>query len=455
MKKAYKLLSIVLAAVIVMTLFAGCGKSASDDSAAQTGAATSSSTTAGKSEPVELTLLDSFLENLTEPYVTTLNAEIDQFIKNHPEIKIVRDRSSSDVLDTKVPTLGAAGELPDLFACRSAWAPNFAIAGEIMKVEDLMKDDQAFMGGFLPGMLDDFQYKGEHYGIPWQATPIYVVYYNMDLLKQAGITKVPATLDELMATIKALNDKGITPMAMGDKGKWQSRLLFSGLSVRTAGVDYLEKLKSGELKFTDPSMLKALQIIEQMSKAGTYNKDATSIDYTQARSLYYNKKVAMYGEMVVFAQVEDQQWPEDVKKSTEMSFFPQMPGEDLSKGVNVPVACDWGIAFNSKLSGDKLKAAQTFAKEVLGDEYNTKLAEAGAIPVRKVQGDYSKIPEAVKRYNEQLAPKLIGGGHIDSRMPGAVLDTVSANLQDILIGQQTAEQAAEKIQAVMDKNLTK
>jgi raffinose/stachyose/melibiose transport system substrate-binding protein len=405
---------------------------------------------AGK--PVELNLLDSFLPNLSESYNVSLNIAIKNFEAKHPEIKLVRDQSSSDVLDTKVPTLGAANQLPDLFAARSSWTPKFADAKEVLSIETLLKDNKPFMDGFIPGMLNDFQYKDAHYGIPWQAMPISVMYYNMTLLKKAGITKAPATFDDMLAAIKALKAKGITPIALGDKGKWQTRLLFSGLNVRTAGVDYLERLKAGQMKFTDPPFKTTLDVFAQLAKSGAYNKDFSSIDYTQARALYFNQKVAMYNEMVTFAQIEDDQWPAELKSATQFSFFPQLPGEDLSKGINVPVAADWGIAFNSKLSGNKLKAAQAFAVEVLGDDYTKVLQSKGGVGVRNVTGvDFSKVPEAVKRYFEELAPKVNAGGHIDGRLPSAVTDQVSADLQNILLGQETTEQAQKNIQDALDK----
>jgi raffinose/stachyose/melibiose transport system substrate-binding protein len=437
MKISSKILILPALLVVVSVALVSCGKQGPS-----------------ASKPVELNLLDSFLPNLSESYNVSLNLKIKDFEAKHPEIKLIRDQSSSDVLDTKVPTLGAANQLPDLFAARSSWTPKFADAKEVLSIETLLKDNKAFMDGFIPGMLNDFQYKDAHYGIPWQAMPISVMYYNMDLFKKAGITKIPATFEEMLADVKALKAKGITPIVMGDKGKWQCRLLFSGLNVRTAGVDYLEKLKSGQMKFTDPAFQTTVGVFDQLAKAGAWNKDFTSIDYTQARALYFNGKAAMYNEMVTFAQIEDEQWPAELKSATQFSFFPQLPGEDLSKGINVPVATDWGIAFNSKLTGDKLKAAQAFAMEVLGDDYTKVLQSKGGIGVRNVTGvDFSKVPEAVKRYFDNLAPKVLVGGHIDGRMPGSVTDEVSANLQNVMLGQVATTKALENIQAALDKSL--
>lgn len=404
------------------------------------------------SGPVELKLLDSFLENLSEPDVIALNIQIDKFIENHPDITITRDQSSADVIDTKVPTLAAANELPDMFACRSSWVSNFAAADQLMTIEDLFADDPSFIDGFKSGMLDDFTYNDKVYGIPWRSVTNFLMYYNMDMLREAGIEKAPETYEELKEAVEAVKEMGVIPIALGDKGKWCSRMWFSGLAVRTAGTDYLEKLKAGEMKFTDPEIVKAISIIDELADMGTFNEDFTSIDFLQARQLYYDKKAAMYGEMVIFAQVEDQQWPEDLKSATVMNFFPGIDGEDISQNVAAPVSCGWGMAFNANLSGDKLIAARMFAEEVLGDEYNKVLVENAGIAVRPADdADLSNIPDAVIFYNENIAPRIIGGGHIDNRMPGGVTDTAAASLQEMILGLKTPEEVAQDMQDALEK----
>jgi len=404
---------------------------------------------------VELSLLDPFLPGLSDPSSVSFNIRIGDFQVRHPEVTLIRTQSPTSVLDTRVPVVGSTNQLPDLFAARSSWVPRLADAGKILSIEILLKDDKAFLDGFIPGILDDFQYKDAHFGIPWQAVPVSILFENMDLLKKAGIAKVPATLDDLLAAVKALRAKGITPIALGDRDARQSRLLFSGLNVRTAGVDYLEKLKGGQMKFTDPPFQTTVGVFDMLARAGAWNKDFAKIDSAQARALYLTKKVAMYNETAVFAQMEDDLWPAELKSSTRLSFFPRLPGEDLGRGVNLPVTADRGMAFSSRLSGDKLRAAQWLAVEVLGDDFTKSLEARGGIGVRKVEGvDFSKAPEAVKRYFDELAPRVNAGGHIDERMPAPVTDAVSANLRDLMLGQESAAAALQSIQAALEKSET-
>jgi raffinose/stachyose/melibiose transport system substrate-binding protein len=441
-----KIHAVVLCILVLAGILAACdGKKSAASSQAVV--------TPGLSAPVTLNVIDSYLPNLTEPDVIALNIVIDRFIAAHPDITLVRDQSSADVIDTKVPTLASANELPDVFTNRSAWVPNFEASGQLMPINDLFADDPAFLAGFSPGMLDDFTYQGKVYGIPWRAMSLFFMYYNMDILAQAGINSVPQTYDELKIAITAVKKTGIIPIALGDKGKWCSRMWFSGLNVRTAGGDYLERLKDGRLKFTDNTIKNSLSVMRELADMGAFNEDFTAIDFLQARQLYYAKKTAMYGEMAAFAQNSETAWPDDIRAATKFEFFPALPGEGpVSGNVAEPVTADWGLSFNSKLKGDKLVAARIFAKEVLGDEYNQVLAEKGGLAVRPTpSADFSKLPSAVIYYNENIAPRIIGGGHIDSRLPGGVLETVSAALQETLLGMKQPAAALQDMQNALDK----
>jgi raffinose/stachyose/melibiose transport system substrate-binding protein len=444
--KLKRMVPCLMAFVVLIVVFTACdGKKTANSSQVVV--------TPGLSAPVTLNLLDSFLPNLTEPDVVALNIQIDKFVKAHPDITLVRDQSSADVIDTKVPTLASANELPDIFANRSAWVPNFVASGQLLSINELFADDPSFISGFSPGMLDDFTYQDNSYGIPWRSMSLFFMYYNMDILAQAGITSVPQTYDELKAAIVAVKKIGITPIALGDKGKWCSRMWFSGLTVRTAGGDYLERLKSGQLKFTDPSITNSLMIMSELAGIGAFNEDFTAIDFLQARQLYYAKKTAMYGEMAAFAQSSESAWPDEIRSATKMEFFPALPGESpVSGNVAEPVTADWGLSFSKRLSGDKLVAARIFAKEVLGDEYNKVLAEHAGIAVRPVSGaDLSKLPSMVIYYNETIAPRINGGGHIDSRLPGGVLESVSAALQETLLGMKQPAAALQDMQNALEK----
>jgi hypothetical protein len=136
-----------------------------------------------------------------------------------------------------------------------------------------------------------------------------------------------------------------------------------------------------------------------------------------------------------------------------MDFFPALPGEGpISGKVAEPVTADWGLSFNASLKGDKLIAARIFAKEVMGDEYNKVLAEHAGIAVRPApSANMSKLPQMIVFYNESVVPRINGGGHIDSRLPGSVLESVSSGLQEALLGMKQPAVVLQDMQNALDK----
>jgi multiple sugar transport system substrate-binding protein len=70
------------------------------------------------------------------------------------------------------------------------------------RVEALELDD------IYQGALDATKYEGKYYGMPW-LNDVKYMFVNTELLAQAGIEEVPATWDELIADAQAVKDQGI------------------------------------------------------------------------------------------------------------------------------------------------------------------------------------------------------------------------------------------------------
>ena len=59
---------------------------------------------------------------------------------------------------------------------------------------------------------------------------------------QAGIEAPPATWTELLADVQALQDAGITPIAVGAGDKWPAHFWYSYLMVRLGGADAMNQI---------------------------------------------------------------------------------------------------------------------------------------------------------------------------------------------------------------------
>ncbi|WP_166984647.1 ABC transporter substrate-binding protein [Canibacter zhoujuaniae] len=87
----------------------------------------------------------------------------------------------------------AAGQGPDIFWLNGANFAAYVDAGQVAPVKDVIGEDAA--ARFVPAVVDQYSSKGELYGIPQIFDGGIGLFYNADLLKEAGVD--PAELQNL------------------------------------------------------------------------------------------------------------------------------------------------------------------------------------------------------------------------------------------------------------------
>lgn len=85
-----------------------------------------------------------------------------------------------------------------------------------------MLDQNGLKDTYQAGLLDYYSFDNNVYALP-DGNNIEVVYYNKDLFAQAGIAAPPTTFEELLKDVKLLKDKGITPLAIGERIRGPAR----------------------------------------------------------------------------------------------------------------------------------------------------------------------------------------------------------------------------------------
>src|SRR5689334_8625533 len=138
--------------------------------------------------------------------VEQINSE---FKAAHPGTEIVTESYQDQPYQQKIKIYATAKQLPDVFkfwSFTSLLKP--LIDGGFVAPLDRADFDNL---GYLPGALDTNTYNGKLYGIP-VSTDFWVIYYNKKLFKEAGIERVPTTLDELYGLIPRFKARGIIPM---------------------------------------------------------------------------------------------------------------------------------------------------------------------------------------------------------------------------------------------------
>jgi raffinose/stachyose/melibiose transport system substrate-binding protein len=221
--------------------------------------------------------------------VEQINAE---FKKAHPGVEIVTESYPDQPYQQKIKIYATAKQLPDVF---KFWSVTSLLKPLIDGgfVAPLVRAD--FEGlGYLPGALDSSTYGGVLYGIPVSAD-LWVVYYNKKLFEQAGIERVPATVDELIALVPKFRARGIIPMTTDGKDAWPLAITFDQLAWRISGDPTLPRQAlDRKIKFTAPVFVQAARELQRMVKSGLFQEDVMVSDYDAARNLFGQGKAAMY-----------------------------------------------------------------------------------------------------------------------------------------------------------------
>jgi glucose/mannose transport system substrate-binding protein len=141
-------------------------------------------------------------------------------------------------------------------------------------------------------VLETVSFNGHTYAVPLNIHRVNTLYYNTQLFADAGVTKPPATLDELFTVAATLKARGITPIALGTKDPWTlPLLLFENILVARASGTYYHDFFLGRGDALGPEISAAL---DDLSKLLSYtNPNASTVSWSQAVDLVGNGDAAM------------------------------------------------------------------------------------------------------------------------------------------------------------------
>jgi len=463
MKKRFRKIAILLAMTMTASmLLTACGTGTSGDSA-ETDAAKATEAkenTAGETsaqdtaddEMIEISFMNLWAEDNTENIAVSVRAAIEKFQQENPNI-IIKEEAIGDqsAYYTKLKTLAASNSLPDVFVCKGSELSTFAKNELVASLDDILNADAEWKDGYIPSSFDDLSDDGKIYGVPYSMLSTHVIYYNKQILADAGYDTFPTTWTDFTAMLQKIKENGITPIALGNKEQWVAEsCILSALGDRYTGADWFKGImdQSGP-KFTDPEFVQALAALQELGTSEMFNTDMNSINNDQQKTLYFNGKAAMFmeGSWAVGAVMAG---PEDIAANTEVAVLPAVEGgkEDAAATSG---GSGSGFAVGIKNYDAKKDAITAFLKAISGPEYAKAISELGE-PAAYIVEDYDKsnVSELAIKYSE-MAANLTFTPIYDSFLDPAVISVMNSGLQELMIGAVTPEELAQKIQDEFDK----
>ncbi|WP_438434987.1 extracellular solute-binding protein [Gorillibacterium sp. sgz500922] len=247
-------------------------------------AACSSDSSGGKSSggnesgSVKLTLWDQSVGN-TDPSAKLLPKIIEKWNNDHPNIQVERTGTTGEQYKTKIKTSLAASEAPDIFYGMGggSFMQPYIESGNVLEISGYLTDE--VKARMAPGMAKAIETNGKIYTLPVY-THIANLYVNTELFDKAG-AKIPTTYTELLAAVEKLKAAGITPALIGEKDRWPGMYWYDMIAMRQAGHDAVMEAFKNPAKWDSPDFVAAATKMQELAKAGAFNKSMLSMSYDE------------------------------------------------------------------------------------------------------------------------------------------------------------------------------
>lgn len=329
--------------------------------------------------------------------------EICQKFTDDTGIKI--ELLSNPYADTKtqIAAGAAAGTMADVVGLDGSWVYDFAKQGSISNLTKLMEKD----GYDVSQLSDQIKYEGNTYMIP-VVNFAYPLYVNMDILKKAGVEKVPTTWTEFMDACEKITSKTdaavyAIPLSSeapnGIQNQFMSWVWASGGSMLNEGKP---GLKGNE------TVKAVTDLFKEMSEKGYLAKGVNAMKEQDMVNEFQNGRLAFMVDGISHLTLIKEEAPD-------LNFYyapmPVKDGYAEKSGLDV---ANWGIGIASNC--EHQEEAMKFVEYLMSPEVNAELAQlANAFPGNSTsEPDYSSNDELFKK-----AYDIFGKGYAINEFTGA------------------------------------
>ena len=278
MKKA---LALILSLALAVSALTACGGASSSAAGSTSGSAPASAAPSGEKTVVTVWHMYAEDEEVTKPHQRLLQWAENYNATNTDNIEVVvSGAKTADVIMTTI----ASGSTPDIF--QNYWnnAPTWANNGALYDLTEFVNGGDAEWNkdDFIDAAWDVCSYEDKVYSIPFTYSSTFL-FYNKDMLAEAGWEEFPKTMDELIQCIddctKVGADGSIEQMGLIPDYPWLDNVLWPV----AFGAQFIDE-ETNTITFDSPEMLKAYQFQADIYSKYGYDNVKRFIDSLGARA---------------------------------------------------------------------------------------------------------------------------------------------------------------------------
>jgi len=357
-----------------------------------------------------------------------------------------------DIYSTKVIAAARAGTLPDVFGIlgEKKILASFVKAGHVVDFADALSQD-GWKERFYPQALAVTQFPAEnfyavsegYYGIPIDSMNMQFV-YNKKLLRDAGLDEnnPPRTFTDFIAFAKKIKDAG-KQAGMDTEGfvcgwgeVWLMHCLATEWAINLMGEEKFVNTLKGDVPYTDPQWIQVFSLFKQLKDEGVLYSDIVTMVNREAEDYFARGRAAFAFDGSWSINVYNQLAPD-----LDYGFFP-IPA--VAEGKPAPVWGGSGASFMVSSASSKKDEAIAFLKWLTEPEQQMFLVEkTNNLPA--ITGLEASLGEKLTMLLDDMDATThpnVWPYEEDSR----VIEVMDKGLQQIVLGEKTPEEVAQKIE---------
>jgi raffinose/stachyose/melibiose transport system substrate-binding protein len=389
---------------------------------------------------------DTFAPGAGEDVVNRVTQELDAgFMAEHPEVTSIQHDARGTVADglSRLMNAQLAGDQIDLIMCAANPVnTSYVTRGLIQPLDELVPvvEDRLVEGALEPFTLD-----GQVWGIPISGVSTTNFFYNKTLFEELGL-EPPATYDDLLAAAAVLQEAGVTPVLHQGKNPWMWPIWYMSTLAETTENQQLEKTISnlrGETRFTDPEDVEAMALVRRFVDDGILDPSSLDLDEEGMRAAFISGQSGMY-----FGA----SWDFPILRANVTDFelgvfrFPditELPGTPQTYG-----GVEVGLCLSSTVSDQNRQAALDYIEYASRPE-NVELTLGPLDPIATSHVDVIGSDDPIaQQFRDEFLPT---GKFLDWVWPRELTDTIQREIQLVVGGSATPEEAMQAIQDKFDE----
>ncbi|MEU7303359.1 sugar ABC transporter substrate-binding protein [Streptomyces sp. NPDC007206] len=310
-----------------------------------------------------------------------LQPELDKFQKQ-TGIKVKLEVVPWSDLLNRILTATTSGQGPDVLNIGNTWSASLQATGALLPWDAKNFDKIGGRDRFVDSALGSTGVTGKDPAAVPLYSMAYALYYNKKIFADAGISKPPATWDELVADGKKIKAKGKSPLG-AEGSNLSENIHHVFVFAKQRGADFFTA--DGKPDFTNPKVVDAVKgYVDLMAKDKVIPTGDAEYAQNQSVSDFAKGKQAMLLWQSAAANLKSQGMSEDAYGIAPVPVISGAPGTGTQ--VNSMVA---GINLAVFKNTHNLDGATKFVKFMTSDEEQKTLNKAYSSipPVKSAQQD--------------------------------------------------------------------